>query len=316
MTDLHPLLRRQLKRLGASAAAPPASAPLWCEFLARVSRCYAEADQDRYTLERSLSISSREMQRLYEDERAQKDEARNARETAERASRAKSDFLSNMSHEMRTPLNSILGFGRVLDRGAYGPLNEKQHDYLRHILRASEHMLGLVNDLLDLRRLEAGAKSGIDIATLEMLPVLQEGVEMVRPMIEERRHCVEVRVPEDLPLVRADRRALVQILVNLVSNAAKFTPPSGRITVSAAADASLVRVDVEDTGVGIEAANQARLFTYFEQLGGKHSHDMKGSGIGLALTRALVEKLGGTIGVDSALGRGSRFSFTLPVAAP
>ncbi len=234
-----------------------------------------------------------------------------AKEAAERANRAKSDFLLNMSHEMRTPLNAILGFSRVLEREDRMAQNSEHHEYLENIVQASEHMLALINDLLDLRSLEEAQPA---LAPLALGPVIRETMELVSSLLDERALDVTVDVSHELPLVLADRRAVVQILMNLVSNAAKFTPPHGSVVLTAQAAASRVHVSVRDTGIGIAPEDQSRLFTYFEQVGGKHAHHMKGSGVGLALTRALVERQGGTISLHSTVGVGTTFVFDLAAA--
>jgi PAS domain S-box-containing protein len=236
---------------------------------------------------------------------------REAVELAETASRAKSGFLSNMSHEMRTPLNSILGFARVLEGGKFGALTERQREYLDYVLRAGRHMLNLVNDLLDLRRIEED-RAAIAVTRIPVDAVVGEALEMVKPLVDEKCHAISVSLDPALPEALADRRAVVQILVNLLSNAAKFTPASGRIEVTARAVEHSITVGVHDSGIGIRPEDQPKLFTYFEQLGAKHDHHMQGSGIGLALTRALVERLGGRIHVRSAPGAGSTFEFSIP----
>jgi len=150
---------------------------------------------------------------------------------------------------------------------------------------------------------------------LQLRPVIDETVSLLRPLIQERQLEVRVEVPETLPPVVANQRAVAQILMNLVSNAAKFTPAGGHVTLGAISSESRVHISVRDTGIGIAADDQAKLFTYFEQVGGKHAHHMKGSGVGLALTRALVERQGGAISVRSALGSGSTFKFDLEIAS-
>jgi two-component system, cell cycle sensor histidine kinase PleC len=315
--EMHPLLKRQLKRLGVDDEPP--TTEQWHELLERIDATYAQADQDRYTLERSLDISSREMQQLYADLKQasetelalERDKLRVAVAVAERASNVKSGFLSNMSHEMRTPLNSILGFARVLDSERFGALTERQREYLEYILRAGTHMLALVNDLLDLRRLEEDRKA-LAATRVALPPVVEEAIQMVRGLADDKHHELVCALDTELPDALADRRAVVQILVNLLSNAIKFTPERGRIAVIARATPAALLVAVEDTGIGIPAEDHARLFTYFEQLGAKHELGLKGSGIGLALTRALVEKLGGRIAVHSAPGVGSTFEFSIP----
>jgi len=245
------------------------------------------------------------------DEKRAEQQLREAVAAAESASRTKSGFLSNMSHEMRTPLNSILGFARVLSGERFGTLNERQREYVEYILRAGQHMLNLVNDLLDLRRLEED-RNALARTRLEVAQLVGEALQLVKALSDEKGHAVAVELPPHLPDALADRRAVLQILVNLLSNAVKFTPAAGRITIRAHAGVDHLTIAVEDSGVGIRADDLPRLFTYFEQLGAKHAHSMRGSGIGLALTRALVEKLGGTIKVTSAVGVGSTFEFSIP----
>jgi signal transduction histidine kinase len=245
------------------------------------------------------------------DEKRAERELREAKDAAEKASRTKSGFLSNMSHEMRTPLNSIIGFARVLDGERFGPLAERQREYVQYILRAGQHMLNLVNDLLDLRRLEED-RDALASTRLELGQLVDEALHLVKAVADDKGHTVAVDFPAALPDALADKRAVVQILVNLLSNAIKFTPASGRIVVRASASRHQLNIAVEDSGVGIRPEDQPKLFTYFEQLGAKHDHSMKGSGIGLALTRALVEKLGGAIRVTSAVGVGSTFEFSVP----
>jgi PAS domain S-box-containing protein len=242
------------------------------------------------------------------ERRRNEERTRAMKETAERASRAKSDFLLNMSHEMRTPLNAILGFARVLRRSAQAVLNDEQKGHLTDIVQAGGYMLQLVNDLLDLRSLE---QSRLDMHPLDLAPLIDQSVALVRPLLHEKQLELSVDLASDLPAARADRRAVVQILVNLLSNAGKYTPAGGAIHVSASSDGAWVHVAVKDTGQGIAPSDQARLFTYFEQLGGKRAANMKGSGVGLALTRSLVEKQGGTITLESAPGQGSTFRFRL-----
>ena len=224
------------------------------------------------------------------DEKRAERELREAVEAAEKASRIKSGFLSNMSHEMRTPLNSIIGFARVLDGERFGALDERQREYVRYILRGGQHMLNLVNDLLDLRRLEED-RNALASTRLALDHLVDEAIQLVKAVADEKGHTVEVELPAQLPDALADKRAVVQILVNLLSNAVKFTPAPGCITVRASASADQLNIAVVDRGVGIRPEDQSKLFTYFEQLGAKHEHSMKGSGIGLALTRALVTRI-------------------------
>jgi PAS domain S-box-containing protein len=234
---------------------------------------------------------------------------REMKETAERAARAKADFLRNMSHEMRTPLNAILGFARVLRRSA--DLSEDQQAHLADIVDAGGYMLQLVNDLLDLRSLE---EARLELTPVALAPIIEQSAALVRPLVQEKHLDFVLAVPENLPSVLGDRRAIVQILVNLLSNGGKFTAPGGALEVSARHAGSWVEIAVRDTGCGIAPEDQARLFVYFEQLGGKNAARMKGSGVGLALTRSLVEKQGGSITVESEVGKGSTFRVRLGAA--
>ena len=232
-----------------------------------------------------------------------------AKEHAETASRAKSDFLLNMSHELRTPLNSILGFARVLGRSSN--LTPDEVEYLTDITSAGTHMLQLVNDLLDLRALEAHP---LELGALELLPPLHEAARMVQPLLAERQQTFETDFAPELPPCVAARRPVVQALINLLTNATKFTPVGGHISLRAFREHNRIVIQVTDDGIGISPEDQAKLFVYFEQLSGKHAHHMQGSGVGLALTRALIEKMGGTIKVTSAVGKGTTFEIKLGVA--
>jgi len=234
-----------------------------------------------------------------------------AAEEAAEAARAKSEFLANMSHELRTPLNAILGFSRVLERAGAPFLPAQYRQYIEYITQSGEHMLQLVNDLLVLRVLEVRE---LPLGPVDLDIVAREAVDVIEALAAQKGLRVTVSIPADLAPVRGDRRAIMQVLINLLSNAIKFTPEGGQIMVSASAERSKVRLAVSDTGVGIARADQQRLFTYFEQLGAKHQHNMQGSGIGLALTKKLVLKQGGEIRVRSALGEGSTFEVSFEAA--
>ena len=224
----------------------------------------------------------------------------------EAASRAKSDFLANMSHELRTPLNAIIGFSEVLLEQMFGPLNAKQAEYLGDIVTSGRHLLLLINDTLDLSKIEAG-KMELDLTTFSLPAVLEDGVTMVREAAS--RHRIECRVDAgpDLEEVEADERKVKQVVFNLLSNAVKFTPDGGRVDVRARRVHDRAEVAVADTGLGIDPAEQDRIFQEFRQAG-----QQEGSGLGLALARSLVTLHGGKLWVESAPGAGSTFTFTLP----
>src|SRR5215207_7150775 len=225
----------------------------------------------------------------------------------ETASRAKSDFLANMSHELRTPLNAIIGFSEVLLEQMFGPLNDKQVEYLGDIVSSGRHLLLLINDTLDLSKIEAG-KMELELTTFVLPAVLEDGVTMVRE--RATRHGIECRVDADPDLdeVEADERKVKQVVFNLLSNAVKFTPDGGRVEVRARRVGDRAEVAVSDTGVGIDPADQDRIFQEFQQAG-----QQEGSGLGLALARSLVALHGGNLWLESEPGSGSTFAFTLPV---
>jgi signal transduction histidine kinase len=231
----------------------------------------------------------------------------------EAASRHKSEFLANMSHELRTPLNAIIGFSQVLRERMFGDVNAKQEEYLDDILSSGNHLLSLINDVLDLSKVEAGEVE-LEVAPFSLRDALERGVVMVR----ERASAEDVRVtlatPPEVDFVDGDERRIRQVIFNLLSNAVKFTPAGGAVDVSAARVNGEVRVAVADTGPGLAPHDHERIFDEFQQteIGVAHGD---GTGLGLALSKRLVELHGGRIWVESALGKGSTFVFTLPAGS-
>jgi len=237
------------------------------------------------------------------DERKRAEEAlRQAKQEAERANRAKSEFLSRMSHELRTPLNAILGFGQVLEME---PLVPEQREGVGHILKAGRHLLGLIDEVLDIARIEAG-RMRLSLEPVSVKQVLDEVRSLIRPLAAERKMQFEVRAPEVAALYAlADRQRLNQVLLNLLSNAVKYTPEGGTVTlVCEEAAGGRVRFEVRDTGPGIPPEKLGQLFTPFERLG---VSGVEGTGLGLALSKGLAEAMGGTIGAESRVGQGSTF---------
>jgi len=231
----------------------------------------------------------------------------------EDASRHKSEFLANMSHELRTPLNAIIGFSQVLQQKLFGELNAKQEEYLEDIISSGNHLLSLINDVLDLSKVEAGQVE-LDVADLSLRQTLERGVVMVRERAATGGIQVSLEVADDVDVVRGDERRLRQGVFNLLSNAVKFTPPGGSVAVAAERTGRDVRVSVTDTGSGIAPEDQERIFDEFQQTDAGAAQ-REGTGLGLALSKRLIELHGGRIWVESALGQGSRFSFTLPAKA-
>src|SRR5262245_47103037 len=228
----------------------------------------------------------------------------------------KSDFVSNVSHELRTPLTAIKGAVDLLLREVPGPLNENQTHHLSRVRSNTQHLAGLINDLFDLSKIEEG-KIELDAGRVSLGGLLHEVMETVKPMAAEKSVLLEVDVPEPLVLVWADRDKVTQVLMNLIGNAIKFTPSDGKIGVSTANDRrGWVRVSIRDGGPGVPASEQEEIFEKFYQVTQDGGPKPKGTGLGLAISKSLVELHGGTIWVESQEGRGSTFSFTLPVSTP
>jgi len=233
-----------------------------------------------------------------------------ARDDAERANRAKSEFLSRMSHELRTPLNAILGFGQLLALENHG--GEATAAKVRQILAAGQHLLTLINDVLDLARIEAGHLA-VSNETVALQPLLADCMTMLRTQAQARGIALSAPATGDAHKVRADRTRLKQVLLNLLGNAVKYNREGGRVTVRIEEQGRHWRLCVDDTGPGLDEGQRSRLFVPFERLDAA-STGIEGTGIGLALSRRLVELMHGTIGVESEPGRGSTFWVQLPRA--
>ena len=230
----------------------------------------------------------------------------------EAASRHKSEFLANMSHELRTPLNAILGFSEVLAERMFGEVNEKQAEYLQDILSSGRHLLSLINDILDLSKVEAG-RLELELGGFHLPTALDNVLTLVRGRATRHGITLTQTVDERLGDIVADERKVKQILVNLLSNAVKFTPEGGRVGLSATAADGGLTIAVTDTGVGIAPEDQAAIFEEFRQVGLDEARRQEGTGLGLTLAKKFVELHGGRIWVQSQVGQGSTFSFTLPV---
>ena len=251
-------------------------------------------------------------------------ELERARAQAESANQAKSDFLANMSHELRTPLNSIIGFSEILSDLTLGEMNPKQQRYVSNILVSGRHLLQLINDILDLSKIEAGRVT-LEYGDLDIAKTILEVVDIVRPLAARKEIILTVQIEEAMPTLNADRAKFRQVLYNLLSNAIKFTRPQGTVTLTSGlrgeeaagqAAAPSFFLEVRDTGIGIKAEDMGRLFGKFEQLDSTYGREQQGTGLGLALTKRLVEMHGGTIWAASeGVGMGSVFSVLLPMRA-
>ena len=226
------------------------------------------------------------------------------------ASRHKSQFLANMSHELRTPLNAILGFGELMLDGVYGEVPDKMRGPLERVQSNGRHLLGLINDVLDLSKIEAG-QFNLSLGDYSVDELVRGVYGAVEPLAAEKKLSLSTRVPAGLPTARGDERRLAQALLNLVGNAIKFTD-RGEVAIEVSADEDIYTFSVRDTGPGIAEADQAKIFDEFQQVDSSITKAKSGSGLGLAIARRIVEMHGGRIWVDSSVGRGATFSFTAP----
>jgi signal transduction histidine kinase len=261
---------------------------------------------------RHVAVSNRdELGRLAANLNRMNDELGRLYQQLEAASRHKSEFLANMSHELRTPLNAIIGFSEVLVQNMFGELNAKQAEYLQDILESGRHLLSLINDILDLSKIEAGHME-LEPADFDLPGAIDNALILVRERASRRGITLGSTIDARLGLIRGDERKVKQVLLNLLSNALKFTPEGGRIAVGAGLHDEVAEVSVADTGIGIAPEDQETVFKEFRQVG-TADKKAEGTGLGLALSRKFIELHGGKIWVHSEVGRGSTFTFTLPL---
>ncbi len=231
------------------------------------------------------------------------------------ASSAKSEFLANMSHELRTPLNSIIGFSELLQQNSHGDLNEKQNKYVDNVLTSSKFLLNLINDILDLSKVEAGKIEPV----FEKMPVhavINETMCLIKEKASKHNVLLNKEFDPDLNIIEADQQRFKQILFNLLSNAVKFSKKEGgAVTVTTKKEGDMARISVSDTGIGIKEEDMGKLFMEFEQLDPGISRKYGGTGLGLAISKKLVELHSGRIWVESRFGEGSTFAFLLPLSA-
>ena len=266
---------------------------------ARLQAYYADLESEVQDRTRELATALAELDRKSRE--------------LEAASRHKSEFLANMSHELRTPLNAITGFSQVLHKQLFGEINEKQAEYLEDILGSARHLLSLIDDVLDLAKVEAG-QIELQVAPFSLPEALERGVVIVRERATKGGVRISLSSDPGISTVVGDERRIRQVIFNLLSNAVKFTPPGGTVDVTAAQLDGEVRVSVRDTGPGIAPEDRDRIFEEFQQAAaGKEQRE--GTGLGLALSKRLVELHDGRIWVESELGHGSTFTFTFAAKA-
>jgi signal transduction histidine kinase len=239
------------------------------------------------------------------------DEIQEKSRQLEEASQHKSQFLANMSHELRTPLNAILGYTELMADGAYGEPSEKMLNVLKRLEANGRHLLGLINDVLDLSKIEAG-QLVLELSDYSVQDIAQTVRSTLEPLAADKKLAFKVEIAVGLPAGRGDGRRLTQVLINLVGNAIKFTD-AGEVAITAEANNGSFQVSVRDTGPGISAADQSKLFQEFQQADNAITKERGGTGLGLAISKRIIEMHGGRIWVESELGRGAKFAFTLPV---
>jgi signal transduction histidine kinase len=229
----------------------------------------------------------------------------------EMASRHKSQFLANMSHELRTPLNAILGYAELVLDNIYGDMPQRMRGVLQRVQSNGKHLLGLINDVLDLSKIEAGQLT-LSLEDYSIGDIVQNVVTVVEPLAAEKKLTLKVALPSDLPTAHGDQRRLTQVLLNLVGNAIKFTD-TGEVAIEAAASNGAYTVAVRDTGPGIDLADQGKIFEEFQQADSSTTKTKSGTGLGLSISRRIVAMHGGRIWVQSAPGHGSTFFVKVPV---
>ncbi|MGH9742449.1 MAG: response regulator, partial [Candidatus Acidiferrum sp.] len=281
------------------------------DMLAQIQQNESALRDARDDLEERVKARTAELVRAKSEVEAYSLTILKAKEELERASKFKDQFLSTMSHELRTPLNAVLGFSELLTEERYGPLNERQQRYVKHIHTGGKHLLSLINDILDLSKIEAG-RLQLTIENVFVSTSFAEVLDTMRPLADKKSQILSRETASNLSL-RADPTRFKQILMNLLGNAIKFTPEAGEIRLAAYLVDGAVRVEVRDSGPGIPPAEQQRIFEAFYRMGDT-AKKIEGTGLGLAITRRLVELHGGTLGIESEPGSGSCFFFTLPVA--
>ena len=275
---------------------------------------HKQAERELQEKNEQLDTQNEELQSQSEELMAQQQELTEKSSELEAASQAKSEFLAHMSHELRTPLNVIIGFSELMIDEVPGIVNEEQRQCLNDVLDSGQHLLDLINDILDLAKIESG-KIELKLTNFAISKLIKSLSSEIKPLLTPKKQSIEVGVAEGLPPVYADRAKIKQIILNLLSNATKFTPDDGKLKIEAVRENNWCRVSVIDNGIGIKKEDQAGIFDSFRQLENPLTNGKGGTGLGLAIARQIVGMHGGQIWVESEYGKGSRFTFTLPLAA-
>lgn len=286
-------------------------------FLSRVAKGKFDAsvriqNRDEFgALAAAMNRMSQDLNRLYQEQESAALKLRSLNRELELANKAKSEFLATMSHELRTPLNAVIGFSEVLKERMFGDLNDKQAEYVQDIHASGHHLLSLINDILDLSKIEAG-RMELELSRFDIGAAIDAAFTLVKERAARREVTLEQVVEPAIGAMIGDERKFKQILLNLLTNAIKFTPEGGVVRLSALSNEGRIVVSVSDTGIGIAEEDLERIFDEFQQARGGHARDVEGTGLGLSLTRRFVEMHGGGIEVSSELGEGSVFTFSLP----
>lgn len=263
-------------------------------------------------MERAVLRPAREMVRANTELQERQDQLITLTMELDRANRVKNEFLANVSHELRTPLNSVIGFSQVLIDEASAALDSVHRQFLQNIMQSGKHLLGLINDLLDLTRIESG-KVELQYEVVNLKWMWQEVRGVLAPKVGGKEIHLSMRIDQAPHVVQTDKGRLKQVLINLLNNAVKFTPQKGKVELRISRSGNEILFAVHDTGIGIKKEDQEMIFEAFRQVDSSYSRTTEGTGLGLAITRGLVQKLGGRIWVESEEGKGSIFFFTLPV---
>jgi len=270
------------------------------------------AEQELQEKNEQLDAQNEELQSQAEELMTQQKELVEKTKEAERATQLKSEFLASMSHELRTPLNAVIGFSELMLDSVPGEINDEQRQCLNDILDSGQHLLNLINDVLDLSKVEAG-KMDFRLESLNLADVIKDVAQTIKPMLGDKRHKLRVSLEKGLPQVHADKSRLRQVFLNLLSNAIKFTPPDGRLRIEVSRQGDWCQASVVDNGIGIKKKDQEQIFEVFTQAETSPDAKKEGTGLGLAITKQFVEAMGGRIWLESQYGKGSRFTFTLPL---